>query len=235
MMSKLLNKDKSTYFEFEKIANLELTNFAKYTGWNNLIVIKINLKKDKILAHDFINSEVSETYNKEKILVVVKGALKFSFKKKEYFLKEFDVVNFFAGEYEIESQENTEAYLISAKDLTDQNKDSIFFNFKNDIKPVDLWGGQCISRIYAGENLNLVLFDLKPGFQFNDKGHSNEQITWVVEGEMDFYANKFEKKLNRSNAVDIGRNHEHGGISNGALGFDAFYPKRDEEKYKKNI
>ena len=234
-MSKLLNKDKSTYFEFEKIANLELTNFAKYTGWNNLIVIKINLKKDKILAHDFINSEISETYNKEKILVVVKGALKFSFKKKEYFLKEFDVVNFFAGEYEIESQENTEAYLISAKDLTDQNKDSIFFNFKNDIKPVDLWGGQCISRIYAGENLNLVLFDLKPGFQFNDKGHSNEQITWVVEGEMDFYANKFEKKLNRSNAVDIGRNHEHGGISNGALGFDAFYPKREEEKYKKNI
>ena len=234
-MSKLLNKNKSTYFEFEKIANLELTNFAKYTGWNNLIIVKINLKKDKILAHDFINSEISETYNKEKILVVVKGALKFSFKKKEYFLKEFDVVNFFVGEYEIESQENTEAYLISAKDLTDQDKDSIFFNFKNDIKPVDLWGGQCISRIYAGENLDLVLFDLKPGFQFNDKGHSNEQITWVVEGEMDFYANKLKKKLNISNAVDIGRNHEHGGISNGALGFDAFYPKREEEKYKKNI
>jgi len=234
-MSKLLNKNKSTYFEFEKIANLELTNFAKYTGWNNLIIVKINLKKDKILAHDFINSEISETYNKEKILVVVKGALKFSFKKKEYFLKEFDVVNFFVGEYEIESQENTEAYLISAKDLTDQDKDSIFFNFKNDIKPVDLWGGQCISRIYAGENLNLVLFDLKPGFQFNDKGHTNEQITWVVEGEMDFYANKLKKKLNISNAVDIGRNHEHGGISNGALGFDAFYPKREEEKYKKNI
>jgi quercetin dioxygenase-like cupin family protein len=234
-MSKILNKNKSTYFEFEKIANLELTNFAKYTGWNNLIIVKINLKKDKILAHDFINSEISETYNKEKILVVVKGALKFSFKKKEYFLKEFDVVNFFVGEYEIESQENTEAYLISAKDLTDQDKDSIFFNFKNDIKPVDLWGGQCISRIYAGENLNLVLFDLKPGFQFNDKGHSNEQITWVVEGEMDFYANKLKKKLNISNAVDIGRNHEHGGISNGALGFDAFYPKREEEKYKKNI
>jgi quercetin dioxygenase-like cupin family protein len=234
-MSKILNKNKSTYFEFEKIANLELTDFAKYTGWNNLIIVKINLKKDKILAHDFINSEISETYNKEKILVVVKGALKFSFKKKEYFLKEFDVVNFFTGEYEIESQENTEAYLVSAKDLTDQDKDSIFFNFKNDIKPVDLWGGQCISRIYAGENLNLVLFDLKPGFQFNDKGHSNEQITWVVEGEMDFYANKLKKKLNISNAVDIGRNHEHGGISNGALGFDAFYPKREEEKYKKNI
>jgi len=233
-MSKLLNKNKSTYFEFEKFTNLESANFAKYVGWNNLIIVKINLKKNKNLTHDFINSVISETYNKEKILVIVKGIIKFSFKRREYFLKEFDVVNFFTGEYEIESQENTEAYLVSAKDLTDQDKDSIFFNFKNDIKPVDLWGGQCISRIYAGENLDLVLFDLKPGFQFNDKGHTNEQITWVVEGEMDFYANKLEKKLNRSNGVDIGKNHKHGGISNGALGFDVFYPKRGEEKYKKN-
>ena len=43
------------------------------------------------------------------------------------------------------------------------------------------------------------------------------------------------KKLNKSNAVDIGANHEHGGISNGAIGFDAFYPKRDEKKYNKNV
>ncbi|MDB9774013.1 hypothetical protein OAB21_00085 [Candidatus Pelagibacter sp.] len=96
-------------------------------------------------------------------------------------------------------------------------------------------GGQCISRVYAGENLNLVMFDLKPGFKFNDKGHANEQITWVIKGEMNFYSNKVEKKLNQFNAVDIGENHEHGGISNGAIGFDAFYPKRKEEKYNKII
>ena len=60
-------------------------------------------------------------------------------------------------------------------------------------------------------------------------------IPWVIEGEMNFYANKIEKKLNKSNAVDIGANHEHGGISNGAIGFDAFYPKRDEKKYNKNV
>ena len=79
------------------------------------------------------------------------------------------------------------------------------------------------------------MFDLKPGFKFKDRGHSNEQITWVIEGEMNFYANKIEKKLNQFNGVDIGENDEHGGISNGAIGFDAFYPKREEKKYNENL
>ena len=35
--------------------------------------------------------------------------------------------------------------------------------------------------------------------------------------------------------VDIGPNHIHGGISSGAIGFDAFFPKRKEQKYKKNF
>ena len=34
--------------------------------------------------------------------------------------------------------------------------------------------------------------------------------------------------------VSIGPNQVHGGLSNGALGFDAFYPKRSEVKYKTN-
>ena len=82
-MNKILNKDESSYFEFEKSTSLDLCSFSKYTGWNSLIVIKINLKEDKNLTYDFIRSKFSEIYNKEKILVVVKGVLKFSFKKKE--------------------------------------------------------------------------------------------------------------------------------------------------------
>ena len=45
---------------------------------------------------------------------------------------------------------------------------SEYFNFKKDIKAIDIWGGQCISRPYSGVDLNIVLFDLKPGFEFND-------------------------------------------------------------------
>ena len=234
-MNKIINKDISNFFDFKKPAISNGFNFSSYTGWNSLVIIKFNLEKDQNLTSDFIKLKFPEIYDKEKILVVVKGTLKISLRKKHFLLKEFDALNFFSDEYKIECKKNTIAYLVSAKNLTEYNKDSIFFNFKNDIELKNLWGGQCISRIYAGENLNLVMFDLKPGFEFNDKGHSNEQITWVIEGEMNFYANKIKKKLNQFNGVDIGENHEHGGVSNGAIGFDAFYPKRKEKKYNKNI
>ena len=50
---------------------------------------------------------------------------------------------------------------------------------------------------------------------------------------MDFYANGKNKTLTSDIGVDIGPNHIHGGVSGGALGYDAFYPKREEIKYKK--
>jgi len=234
-MIKKLNQNKSIYFDFKKSTSLDPFNLSMYAGWNSLIVIKLNLDKDQDLTSDFIKIKLSEIYNKEKILVVVKGILKISIKKKHFFLKEFDALNFFSNEYKIKCKENTIAYLVSAVDSSIYKNDSVFFNFKNDIEPKDLWGGQCISRIYVGESLNLVMFDLKPGFKFKDRGHSNEQITWVIEGEMNFYANKIEKKLNQFNGVDIGENDEHGGISNGEIGFDAFYPKREEKKYNENL
>ena len=49
---------------------------------------------------------------------------------------------------------------------------------------------------------------------------------------MDFYVKNLKKKLCSGLGVDIAGYDVHGGISNGAIGFDAFYPKREEEKYK---
>ena len=43
---------------------------------------------------------------------------------------------------------------------------------------------------------------------------------------------KKKKLLKVDEGTSIGKNHFHGGISNGAIGFDAFFPKRDETKYK---
>ena len=108
------------------------------------------------------------------------------------------------------------------------------FNFLKDIKSKNLWGGQIISRPYEGKSLTLVLFDLKHGFKFEDKGHSNEQITWLIKGNMDFYTNSKKKKLYKDTGVSIGSKHLHGGTSRGAIGFDAFYPKRIEKKYRKS-
>ena len=41
-MNKFFNIDKSTYFEFREYADLKSSNFSKYTGWEDLILIKIN-------------------------------------------------------------------------------------------------------------------------------------------------------------------------------------------------
>jgi quercetin dioxygenase-like cupin family protein len=94
-------------------------------------------------------------------------------------------------------------------------------------------GGQCLSRPYESKNLTIVLFDLKPGFEFSDNDHSNEQITWLINGQMNFHVNKIQKILNTENGVSIGPNCPHGGISDGAIGFDVFFPKREETKYKR--
>ena len=129
--------------------------------------------------------------------------------------------------------EDSTVFMISAQDSDIFTGKPVFFNFKKDLKAKYLWGGQCISRPFEAQGLTLVLFDLKPGFKFEDKGHANEQITWLTMGSMDFYANGNHKTLTPGVGVDIGPNHIHGGISNGALGFDAFFPKREEVKYKK--
>ena len=87
-------------------------------------------------------------------------------------------------------------------------------------------------KSFFGESLNVVLFDLKNGFKFNDTGHENEQITWVIKGDMDFYVENVKEKLTEDNGVDIGSFQIHGGVSNGAIGFDAFYPKREEKNIR---
>ena len=94
------------------------------------------------------------------------------------------------------------------------------------------WGGKIISRVFNGYGMTIVLFKLKRGFKFHDKGHKNEQITWLIKGKMKFYVNNKNVSLEANKtSVDIGPYDFHGGISMGAIGFDAFSPKRSEKRY----
>ena len=52
---------------------------------------------------------------------------------------------------------------------------------------------------------------------------------------MDFYSSNLKGILTNINGIDIGPNKIHGGVSNGAVGFDAFFPKREDSKYKQTI
>ena len=229
-----MEQTKSQYFSFGELAKIHDQSISEYKGWNSLFIIKFELKKGKTLDNHNINSHYPELADKQKIFVITKGVINMKHEGSEFLLREYDAVDFISSSqiYEMEPQEDSTAFMISAKNLSSQSGKSVFFNFKKDIKSVDLWGGQCISRPYAGSGLTLVLFDLKPGFKFEDKGHANEQITWLIFGKMDFHANGVYKTLNSSNGVDIGPNHIHGGVSGGAMGFDAFFPKRQENKYK---
>ena len=64
------------------------------------------------------------------------------------------------------------------------------------------------------QRANSCIIWFKNGFKFEDKGHANEQITWLIDGKMDFYSNGENKTLTPENGgVDIGPHHVHGGVS----------------------
>ena len=229
-----MSHNQSKYFEFK--SELVNNNFSlsEFKGWNGLIIMKLDCPKDLNIKNDLINSKYIDISEKEKIIVAIKGEVEVKLNHQSFVLKEFDSLNLNSSDskFEIKSILDSQIFIISAEDLKPQKKNPIFFNFMKDIDPKDIWGGQCISRVFNGDSLNLVLFDLKSGFKFHDEGHMNEQLTWVIEGEMDFYVNKLKNKLSSGSGVDIASFDVHGGISNGAVGFDAFYPKRGEKIYK---
>ena len=231
---KNVNKNNSIFFDFKNHFLNKGVDYSFYRGWSSLIVIKCNMQKASILKMEKIIKLFPEIDNKEKFLVVTNGKLQDNTKIKKKYLLPYDVINSFSSfkKLEIISKKKSEFFLISAKTKSKTNKKMNFFNIKKDIKPKNLWGGKGISRPYEGKDIHLVLFNLKKGFKFNDNGHVNEQITWLKKGEMKFYSGKKNKKLKTNQGIDVGYFHKHGGLSKGAIGFDVFFPKRKESKYK---
>ena len=220
----------SNFFKFRK-KNISHV----FKGWNNSCVLKLNLKKKTTKEYkDFLKIE-NKLKRKEKLIIVKKGKITIKLKDRSYEMTDLDALNIFSNfkDLKLTVHSNSELYLICCFNADKISKKAILFNFKKDIKPKNLWGGRCISRVYYGNKLNVVMFDLKKGFKFHDNGHKNEQITWLINGEMMFYANTKKKLLKTDEGISIWKNHAHGGLSNGAIGFDAFFPKRRENRYKK--
>lgn len=206
-----------------------------FKGWNSSCVLKLNLKKKTTKEYkDFLKIE-NNLKLKEKLIIVKKGKINIKLKNRSYEMTDLDTLNIFSNfkDIKLTTHSDCELYLICCLNTDKISKKAILFNFKKDIKPKNLWGGRCVSRVYYGNKLNVVMFDLKKGFKFHDNGHKNEQITWLINGEMMFYANTKKKLLKTDEGISIWKNHAHGGLSNGAIGFDAFFPKRRENRYKK--
>ena len=229
------NKVKSNFFRFDKKFASDDLKVSNYLGWNSLNIAKFDIIKNTTLNNVKIDSWYPNLKKEQKIFLVTKGSLEFNIENKKNILTKFDAfdLNTKNLNYEISVNENSTFFIIGASNSNKLTEKNFCFNFKKDLETKDLWGGQCISRPYEGSGLTLVLFDLKNGFEFEDKGHINEQITWLIEGKMNFYADGQSKILTPENGgIDIGPYHVHGGVSGGAIGFDAFFPKREETKYR---
>lgn len=224
----------SKYFSFKELLRpLGDIKVSNHSGWSGLEVFKFFVPKGKSITNSIINEYKPHLIDKEKIFFTFDGDIEIESKEFNFKLDKFDAIDFKNEQnYAFNSLNETSIFMISSKKSKKINEKSIAFNFKKDVEKKDLWGGQIISRPYEGEELTLVLFELKEGFKFDDKGHKNQQVTWLVDGEMNFYSDNKEQLLNTDIGVSIGPNHSHGGVSKGAMGFDAFFPKRVENKYK---
>ena len=238
MLNRLKNKKKnSKFFKFTNSQIEDNIRLCTYYGWNKSLVSKIIFKNFDKIDNFFIKKNFPNILNKEKIFIITSGKSKFKSNKKNLNLRKFDAISVFSDNFDFsfECQKDTQLFIVSSEKFKKKKHKCVFFNFKKDIKIIDIWGGQCLSRPYSGVDLNIVLFDLKRGFKFSDIGHSNEQITWLISGSMKFYSGRLNEKLTNKKGIDMGPFHKHGGLSNGAIGFDAFFPKRIEKKYKHKV
>ncbi len=177
---------------------------------------------------------IDKLTNREKILILSDGNAFVKEKNLKKNLKRFDCIYSCNSlkNLELQCKKGSQLFLIYGSKNFKNDKKIRCFNLENDQKKIDLWGGKCISRVFNGHDMTIVLFKLKRGFEFFDKGHKNEQITWLIKGKMKFHIkNKFKLLSKNKTGVDIGSYDFHGGTSLGAMGFDAFLPKRSEKRY----
>tara|TARA_Y100000768_G_C23939179_1_gene664200 strand:+ start:303 stop:1028 length:726 start_codon:yes stop_codon:yes gene_type:complete len=233
---KAKNNTKGRFFKFYNKKRKNFT-YSSFKGWTCLEVLRFKINKNQIFPKLFFDHLFKEKNKKfEYNFLNLEGYINFEINRKKFKLtRKFDTLNFTSyNDFDLKALKNSTFYLIKSKNNKNNKKiKKINFLTSVEVKKRDLWGGNCISRVFETENMTIVLFKLKKNFKFHDKGHKNEQITWLIKGSMNFYRGQNLKRLNFGNGVDIGKYQPHGGIANEALGFDVFYPKRLEKRYKK--
>lgn len=226
------NNNNGLFFKFKKKRETSNHLINYFRGWSGIELIKIEIKKNNVFNFSDLNAH-NKFKKFEYNLILKNGAVIFQNKKKKINLKENDLLTLQTTNENIliKAKKKSNLFIVRTKIKSYQNK-SQKYNFIKNIKPRDLWGGKCISRLLETKNITIVMFNLKKNFQFYDKGHYNEQITWLLKGKMKFFVGKNSRILTSDHGVDIGKYMTHGGISSGAIGFDIFFPKRKEKKYK---
>ena len=143
MLKKLKNKKINS--KFFKFTNFQIENNIKissYYGWNKSLILKITFKKFDRIDNLFIKKNFINILDKEKIFIITSGKSKFKSNKKNISLKKFDAISIFSDnfDYSFECQKDTQLFIASSEKFKKKKHKCVFFNFKKNIKVIDIWG-----------------------------------------------------------------------------------------------
>lgn len=87
-----------------------------------------------------------------------------------------------------------------------------------------------ILKSVSGNKTMMTFFDFEPGSVIPSHTHIHEQITFIIEGEIEMILEGESKVLKAGDGVVIKSNQEHGAkvLSRPSKAIDAWYPVRED-------
>ena len=103
-----------------------------------------------------------------------------------------------------------------------------FFS-ESDLQEKELLEGITL-RVVSGEKTMMTIFEFERGSAIPSHRHPHEQITYILEGELEFTVEGETKLLRKGDGVVIPSNHEHSVkvLKAPAKAVDAWYPRRED-------
>ncbi len=100
---------------------------------------------------------------------------------------------------------------------------------ESDLKVKQVLEGITLKSV-SGEKTMMTFFDFEPAAVIPSHKHPHEQITYIIEGEMEFLLGGESKVLQAGDGVVIPSNQEHSAkiLSKPAKAVDAWYPVRED-------
>jgi quercetin dioxygenase-like cupin family protein len=104
----------------------------------------------------------------------------------------------------------------------------VFFS-ESGLKAKEVLDG-VVLRSVSGEKTMMTFFEFGPDSVIPPHRHPHEQITYIMEGEMEFSIEGETRVLKKGDGVVIPSNREHGArvLAGPARAVDAWYPIRED-------
>jgi len=85
-------------------------------------------------------------------------------------------------------------------------------------------------KVVSGDKTMMTIFDFEVNAVIPSHKHPHEQITYIIEGELEFTVEGKTRILRKGDGVVIPSNHEHSAkvLKAPAKAVDAWYPRRED-------